>query len=410
MKKIYFDHSATTPADKAVVKKMLPFFNSRFGNPSSIHGFGQSAMTAVDEARSEAAKFLNCKADEIVFTSGATEANNLAFGGLIKGLQRKYKNQKFHIITSVIEHDSVLKPFAELERNGTEVTYIPVKPNGVVDSEVIRSAIKSNTVLVSIMYVNSEVGSIQPIKDIGKTIKKINEKKNKEWLNIEPDKRPDKPMTIFFHTDATQAANFLNCDVEFNYLDMLSLSGHKIYGPKGVGLLYVKKGVPVAALQLGGHHEGNRRSGTLNTPGIVGLGEALKRLDNKTVENNNNKISKLRDQLVEGLKKKIPDIVLNTDRSNATPAHAHFSFVGIEGESILIALDLEGVAVSTGSACASNSLKASHVLVAMGIKVEVSHSSIRFSLGKYNTKEEIKHLINILPPIVARLRNISPQL
>lgn len=408
MKKVYFDHSATTPLDKDVLKKMLPYFNAKFGNPSSIHSFGQTAIMAVDEARSEAAKFLNCATNEIIFTSGSTEANNLAILGLAKGLSKKYKNEKLHVVTSVIEHDSVLEPFAELERAGIEVTYIGVDSKGLVDPMQISEAIKDNTVLVSIMHVNSEVGSIQPIKEIGKNISKLNDKRNKEWLKLEPEKRGEKPKQVYFHTDATQAANFLNCDVRNNYVDMLSLSGHKIYGPKGTGILYVKTSVPIAAIQLGGHHEGNRRSGTLNTPGIVGLGEALKKLDKKTVETNNKKISKLRDLLVYGLQKKIPDIILNTDRQNATPGHAHFSFLGVEGESILIALDLEGIAVSTGSACASNSLKASHVLVAMGIKVEVSHSSIRFSLGKYNTKEEINYLIKILPPIIKKLRKISP--
>ena len=411
MKKIYFDHSATTPVDKDVLKEMMPYFTKNFGNPSSIHGFGQKAMAGVDQARTHAANFLNCQPDEIVFTSGSTEANNLAINGVAKAINKKNKGaKKLHIITSVIEHDSVLEPIAGLEREGFEVSHISVKPNGVIDLDELRNAIKDNTVLVSIMYVNSEVGSIQPIREIGKIIKKNNENKLKTWQNREPSERGDKPDLIYFHTDATQAANFLSCDTQHNYIDLLSISGHKIYGPKGVGLLFVKSGTPISATQLGGHHENNRRSGTLNTTGILGLGKALKNLDSEKIQENNQKISEIRDLLVSGIQKNIPDVVLNTDRENSTPAHAHFSFLGVEGESILIALDLAGIAVSTGSACASNSLKASHVVVAMGIKIEVAHSSIRFSLGKYNTVQEVEKLIKILPPIISRLRKMSPDL
>jgi cysteine desulfurase len=409
MKRIYFDHSASTPVDADVLKKMLPFFSTHFGNASSVHSFGQQAHKAVDEARQSAADFLNCGPDEIVFTSGATEANNLAVSGVMKAMRRRYKNDKLHVITSVIEHDSILEPFAGLERDGIEVSHVPVKPNGVIDPEVLRGMIKPETVLVSIMYVNSEVGSIQPIRDVGKIIRKINEKKLRDWQRADTKKRGEKPRSILFHTDATQAVNFLDCNVKNNFLDMLSLSGHKIYGPKGIGLLYVKSGAPIAAMQLGGHHEGNRRSGTLNTPGIVGLGAALAKLTPKATAADNRKISRLRDSLITGITKKIPDVILNTDQSIATPAHAHFSFLGVEGESILIALDLEGIAVSTGSACASQSLKASHVLVAMGIKVEIAHNSIRFSLGKHNTPDDIKKILAVLPAIVKRLRRISTE-
>lgn len=405
---IYLDHSATTPVDADVLKAMLPYFSQNFGNPSSVHQFGQRAMAGVDQARSEAAAFLNCEANEIVFTSGSTEANNLALKGVIAALRKKDPNGKLHMITSVIEHDSVLEPIAELERSGVEVTHVPVDSAGVVDLKFLESSIKENTALVSIMYVNSEVGSIQPIKAIGKMIKKVNERRLKDWNNLKPDQRPVKPQPIYFHTDATQAANFLTCDTQELNLDLLSLSAHKIYGPKGVGLLYVRKDVPLLAQQLGGHHENNRRSGTINTPGIVGMGRAVRNLTPENRENNNQKIAKLRDQLVDGLLKNIPGAILNTDRLNSTPAHAHFSFPGVEGETTLIALDLEGVAVSTGSACASNSLKASHVLIAMGIKVEIAHTSIRFTLGKHTTSTEIKKVISVLPPIIIRFRNMSP--
>jgi cysteine desulfurase len=409
MKRIYLDHSATTPIDKVVLKSMLPYFTSKFGNPSSVHTFGQQAAAGVERAREQAAKFLNTAPDEIIFTSGSTEANNLAIKGIIAAARRKNPSEKIHVITSVIEHDSVLEPFAELERTGGEVTHLPVDAKGVIRLSELGQAIKENTRLVSIMYVNSEVGSAQPVKEIGKMIRKINERKHKDWSRTDPKTRGERPDSIYFHTDATQAVNFFDCDVKLNNLDAMSLSGHKIYGPKGIGLLYLKKGTPIIAQQTGGHHELNRRSGTLNVPGIVGLGAALAELSPKIKGKNNKDIARVRDQLISGLTKAIPDIVLNTDTKNSTPAHAHFSFLGVEGESILIALDMAGVAVSTGSACASNSLKASHVLVAMGIPVEVAHNSIRFTLGKHTTAAEIKTVIKILPPLIKKLRKISTE-
>jgi cysteine desulfurase len=260
------------------------------------------------------------------------------------------------------------------------------------------------------MWANAEIGSIMPIREIGKAIKKINNKRMKAWNQSRPEQRGGKPRPIYFHTDATQALNFIRCDVAWNYVDMLSLSGHKIYGPKGVGALYKKTGVPLAAVQRGGHHENSLRSGTLNVPGIVGLGAAIEQLDDEAMEKNNRQIAKLRAELVGGILKNIPDTVLNTDILHGTPAHANFLFPGVEGESILISLDMEGVAVSTGSACASGSLEPSHVLLAMGIKPEIAHSSIRFSLGKYNTMEEIRRVIKVLSPIIARLRKMAPKL
>lgn len=407
-KAIYFDHSATTPVDPGVLKAMLPYFSREFGNPSSVHGFGQRAAAAVERARLQAAAFLNAAPGEVVFTSGATEANNLALRGLVESLRRRQPERKLHLVTTVIEHDSILEPVAALERSGVEVTHLPVDGRGVIAIADLEKAIKDNTALVSLMYVNSEVGSVQPIKQAGKLIRKLNERRLKAWNNAKPAERGDKPQPIYFHTDATQAANFFSCDVQALNLDLLSLSGHKVYGPKGVGLLYARQGTPLVAQQLGGHHEGNRRSGTLNAPGIVGLGQALAAVTPAKQAATNKKIARLRDQLVAGITKALPEAILNTDREQATPAHAHFSFPGVEGESILIALDLAGIAVSTGSACASNSLKASHVLVAMGIEVEVAHSSIRFSLGKHNTAEEIRRLVKTLPPIIERLHRMSP--
>lgn len=417
--KIYLDHSASTPMDKKVLAAMTPYFINKFGNPSSLHGFGQAAMAGVDKAREQVTDFLNCASEEIIFTSGATESDNLALRGVIKALtpspvpgvagESGIGNiKKLHIITTSIEHDAVLEPCAEMEKEGVEITYLPVKSNGVVDLEEFKKAIKDNTALVSVMYVNSEVGSIQPIREIGKIVKKINEKKLNDWKKARTKNRGAKPQPIYFHTDATQALNFLNCDTKYLHVDLLSLSGHKIYGPKGVGALFIKNGTLIKAIQLGGHHEKNLRSGTLNVPGIVGLGEAVNLLGKKNVENNNKKISRLRDGLVKDIIQRIPDIILNTDRENSTPAHAHFSFLGVEGESILIALDLAGIAVSTGSACASGSLKPSHVLLAMGIKQDIAHNSIRFSLGKNNTEAQIKRVIKILPPIIKRLRDMSP--
>jgi cysteine desulfurase len=258
------------------------------------------------------------------------------------------------------------------------------------------------------MWVNSEVGAIMPVREIGKLIKKHNEKREREWRKRSTGERGERPRPIYFHTDATQAANFIPCNVKENYIDLLSMSGHKIYGPKGVGVLYRREGVPLESLQRGGHHENNIRSGTLNVTGIVGLGSAVGLLDKKNQEKNNKKIAAVRDKLVAGIEKAIPNAVLNTDRQASTPAHAHFTFMGVEGESTLIALDLEGIAVSTGSACASGSLKASHVLLAMGIDKEVAHYSVRFTLGRHTGEEDIKVVLEKLPPIIERLRKMNP--
>ena len=407
-KHLYFDHSASTPVNKAVLKSMLPYFTELYGNPSSIHTVGQEAMKGVDDAKNSISQYFKCKPDELIFTSGATEANNLAIIGIIKALEKKWPGQKFHTITSVIEHDSVLEPFGAIQKMGHEVSHISVDHRGVVKLNELKAAIKDNTVFISIMQVNSEVGSIQPIREIGKIVKKANEARLKIWQKDRSNARGEKPQPIIFHTDATQGINFLPLNVNDLNLDTFSMSAHKIYGPKGVGLLYVRQGTPIIAQIVGGHHQNNRRSGTLNTAGIVGLAEAIKQISPEVQEKTNKEIAVVRDYLIEGLIKKIPNIVLNTAREISTPAHAHFSFIGVEGESILIALDLEGIAVSTGSACASNSLKASHVIVAMGIKVEVAHSSIRFSLGKMNTTKDVDVLLKKLPPIIKRLRSFNP--
>lgn len=398
-KSVYLDHSATTPVDKTVLKAMSPYFSKIYGNSSSLHSFGQKALAAVIKARENVANILNCQASEIIFTSGATESDNLAILGEVNALKKSNQDNNLHVITSAIEHPAVLETFRQLETNGVEVTYLPVEKNGIVNLEIFKKVVKDNTVFVSIMYVNSEVGNIQPIREIGKIIEKINKQRIKQ-------KNKNK---IYFHTDAVQALNFLNCDVKYLHVDLLSLSGHKIYGPKGVGALFVKNGTPINGIQLGGHHEKNLRSGTLNVSGIVGLSAAIKLLA-KNQAKNNKKIAKLRDEFIALIKRKVPKIIINTDLKNATPAHANISFAGAEGESILIALDLEGIAVSTGSACASASLKASPVLLAMGIKDEIAHSTVRFTFGKNNTKKELKTVLKVLPPLIKRLRQMAPEL
>lgn len=385
MKIAYFDHSATTPVDPRVLKEMMPFFQTKFGNASSIHYLGRISESAIEQTRQKVAKALNCEPSEIIFTSGSTESNNLVFKGLIANFK---KDQKIHIIVSSIEHDSVLEPCAELEKQGIEVTYLPVQKNGMIEINDLKKALKKETVLVSIMTANNEVGIIQPIKEIGKL---LSEQKKK----------------IFFHTDATQALNALQCDVLKMKVDFLSLSGHKIYGPKGVGALFVKKGSPLKAIQLGGHQENNLRSGTNNVPGIVGLGKALE-LAQKEMVKNNKKISKLRNFLIKNILEKIPEVKLNTDLAHSLPSHAHFSFLGVEGEALLLDLDFNGIAVSTGSACSSKSLEPSETLIAMGISPEIVHGSIRFSLGKNNTQEEVEKVIKILPKIVAKFRKMNP--
>lgn len=385
MKIAYFDHSATTPVDPRVLKEMMPFFQTKFGNASSIHYLGRISESAIEQTRQKVAKALNCEPSEIIFTSGSTESNNLVFKGLIANFK---KDQKIHIIVSSIEHDSVLEPCAELEKQGIEVTYLPVQKNGMIEINDLKKALKKETVLVSIMTANNEVGIIQPIKEIGKL---LSEQKKK----------------IFFHTDATQALNALQCDVLKMKVDFLSLSGHKIYGPKGVGALFVKKGSPLKAIQLGGHQENNLRSGTSNVPGIVGLGKALE-LAQKEMVKNNKKISKLRNFLIKNILEKIPEVKLNTDLAHSLPSHAHFSFLGVEGEALLLDLDFNGIAVSTGSACSSKSLEPSETLIAMGISPEIVHGSIRFSLGKNNTQEDVEKVIKILPKIVAKFRKMNP--
>ena len=397
MKRIYLDYAATFPTKKTVLQAMQPYFLDKFGNPSSLHSFGQEARAGVDWAREQVAKFLNCKPTEIIFTSGGTESDNLAIRGVIEGQRAKSKEQKLpHIITSAIEHHAVLHTCQDLEKKGlAEVTYLPVDKFGRVSVSDVRKAIKENTVLVSIMYANNEVGTIEPIRDIGKMIEKTNKFRISDF-----------GFRILFHTDAVQAIGYLNCDVKYLHIDMLSLSAHKFGGPKGVGALYVKEGINLVPEITGGGQEYKKRAGTENVPAIVGLSAAIATINNQ--QSTINKIQKLRDKLIDGILREIPDVILTGHPKERLPNIASFCFKYIEGESIMLNLDLKGVAVSTGSACTSGSLQPSHVLMACGFNHETTQGFIRFSLGEDTTEEEIDYVLKILPPIVKRLRKMSP--
>ena len=381
MSKIYLDYAATTPIDPKVLKAMLPYLKKEFGNPSSIYNFGQKALRAVDEARQVVANFLDCSASEIVFTGSATEADNLAIFGVIKAT----KISKPHIITSQIEHHAVLEPCHELEKQGVEVTYLPVDKEGLVRVTDVKKAIKENTVLVSIMYANNEIGTVQPIAEISKVV----------------------TPKILFHTDAAQAVNYLDCDVKKLGVDLLTLSSHKIYGPKGAGALFVKKGTKISPLIYGGGHEAGLRSGTENVAGIVGLSQALKEIQDPKIKIQNIKTKHFRDKIIKTILKIIPDVRLNGSSLQRLPNNVNLSFKGAEGEAIVIALDQKGIAVSTGSACSSKTLELSHVLLALGLLEEEIHGSLRITLGRYTTQKEIEKFFKVLPPIIERLRKIS---
>ncbi|MFC1613160.1 cysteine desulfurase family protein [Patescibacteria group bacterium] len=391
-KKIYLDNAATTPTDPRVFKAMMPYLQDKYGNSSSQHSFGQDTMKAVNKAKNQLADFLNCNVNEIIFTSGATESNNLAIQGYVRGLCGKS-----HIITSQIEHPSVLEVCKALEKQGIEVTYVDVNKDGLVDVENVKKAIKKNTVLISIMYVNNETGIIQPIREIGKMVKKYNKSIRVSASN----------PRLVFHTDATQAINYCNCNVKYLHVDMLSLSGHKIYGPKGVGGLYVSKNIKLLPINYGGHQENGLRAGTYNTPAIVGLGKAIE-IISKPASAENKKIAGLRDKIIKEVTKKLPDIHINGSLDNRIPSNINLSFKDVDGESVMIMLDMEGIAVSTGSACSSGSTEPSHVLMAMGISHRLAESSIRITLGKYNTAKEINSSINKLVNVIKKLRKVSP--
>ncbi|MDD5589951.1 MAG: cysteine desulfurase family protein [Candidatus Portnoybacteria bacterium] len=394
-KQIYLDNAATTRVDEEVFGIMKPYFCDKFGNASSAHALGREAREAVEKARSQAAEFLGCKAEEIIFTSGATESNNLAIKGVISKGLRQAQGKSFlpHIITTKIEHHCVLDSCENLEKSGlAEVTYLPVNNEGIIEPEELKKAIRENTILVSVMYANNEIGTIQPIKELGKLLKEINSKRS-------ADKK------IYFHTDAVQAANYLDCDVNILGADLLSFSAHKFYGPKGVGALFIKKGTPVKKIQDGGAHESNLRAGTYNTAGIVGMGAAIQRVISEKSKVKN--IQNLRDKMIDAVLKIIPNSRLNGSREKRLPNNANFSFRGAEGEAVMMALDAEGIAISTGSACASENLAPSHVLTAIGLGPEDSHTSIRVTLGRQTTENDIDDFVKILEKTLAHLRQIS---
>lgn len=382
MQNIYFDHAATTPVDPRVLEKMLPYFTDNFGNPNSQHAFGRRAVTAVDEARDTVAKCIGAKPSEIYFTSGGTESDNWAMRGAAHALANRGK----HLIISAVEHPAMLSAAKELQREGFEVTLAPVDGYGVVDLAKLEEAIRPDTVFIGVMAANNEVGTLQPVKEIAALAK---------------------ARGIAFFTDAVQAAGTLEVNVKELGADMLSLSGHKFYGPKGVGVLYVRSGLKLARLVAGGHQERGMRGGTTNVPGIVGLAEAL-RLSQEHLHENAAYVAGLRDRFVARVQREIPFVKYNGHPENRLPGNANFSFRYIEGESLLFSLDLAGIAVSSGSACSSGSLEPSHVLLAMGVPEGLAHGSIRFSFGRENTAGEVDYAVDRLKEIVVRLRALSP--
>jgi cysteine desulfurase len=396
--RIYLDYAATTPVDKNVLAEMLPYFSEKFGNAMSIHSFGQDAMQAVDAARGKIATFFNAIPAEIIFTSGATEANNITVKGVLKSYYSKADNAKIkpHIITSAIEHHCILDSCKAVEReNLAEVSYIKPSKDGVIKISDINKAIKNNTILISVMYVNNEIGTVQPIEKIGKLVKKMNAQKK------------ESATKIIFHTDATQAINYFDCDTKKLGVDLLSMSAHKIYGPKGVGILYVKKGTAIKKIQDGGDQEYKMRAGTHNVPGIVGAGKAIELIQSQKSKVENLRILKLRDYLIERVLHEIPNAILNGSKIKRSPNNTNFTFRDVEGEGLLLSLDMEGVAGSTGSACSSGALSPSHVLMAIGLKAEQAHGSLRLTLGKHTTKQEINNTVTKLKTVVNRLRKIS---
>ncbi len=380
---IYLDHAATTPVDPKVVEAMLPYFSERYGNASSIYRLGQEAHQAMEEARKAVAEILNAQPREIIFTGCGSESDNLA----IRGVAWANRERGNHIITSSIEHHAVSHTCEQLQKHfGLEVTYLPVDRYGVVDPDDVARAITDHTVLISVMYANNEVGTLEPISEIGKIARSHG---------------------ILFHTDAVQAGGTLTLDVEGLNVDLMSLSGHKFYAPKGVGVLYVRRGVKLLPMQTGGGHERGRRAGTENIPYMVGFAKALQ-LAHSQREEENARLKALRDRLIEGVLSSIPQSHLTGHPTQRLANSASFTFRYVEGDSILLHLDLEGIAASSGSACTSGSLEPSHVLMAMGIPPEVAHGSLRLTLGRSNTNQQIDYVLGVLSGIMERLRAMSP--
>ena len=382
MRNVYMDYAATTYVKPEVLEEMMPFFTEKYGNPSSFYGISRETKMAIDKAWSRVSKALNCDPNEIYFTGGGSEADNWA----IKGIASAHRKKGNHIITTKIEHHAVLHTCEYLEKNGFEVTYLNVDKEGFIDLEELKNAITDKTILVSIMFANNEIGTIQPVKEIGEICRE---------------------RKVLFHTDAVQAIGNIPVDVKEMNIDLLSLAGHKVYGPKGIGALYIRKGVRIDNLIHGGGQERARRAGTENTASIVGLGKAIE-LATESLEEHNKKITKLRDRLIDGLLK-VPHTRLNGPRGEKRlPGNANITFEFIEGESILLSLDFEGVCASSGSACTSGSLDPSHVLLAIGLPHELAHGSLRLTLGDGSTDEDVDYVLEVVPPIIERLRNMSP--
>lgn len=383
MQKVYLDNAATTMVRQEVLDAMIPAFTTYYGNPSSLHEFARDAGKLVDEARVKVAAAIGAKPDEIVFTGDGSESDNMVLRGVAAANKKKGK----HIITSAVEHHAVLYTLQAMEREGVaELTILPVDEYGLVTPEQVRDAIRDDTVLVSIMFANNEVGTIMPVAEIGKVCRE---------------------KGVLFHTDAVQAVGHVPINVSEMNIDMLSMSAHKFHGPKGIGALYIKKGVRVPALIIGGGQEKKRRAGTENVPGIVGMGRALE-LAVEHMEANAVRVGALRDKLMKGIPAAIPDVKLNGHPTKRLPNNVNFSIRYIEGESILLMLDINGIAASSGSACTSGSLDPSHVLLAMGLPHEVAHGSLRLTLSEFTTEQEIDYVLDLLPQIVQRLRDMSP--
>lgn len=384
MKRSYLDYAATTPARPEVVEAMRPYFTEAFGNPSTIYSYGQEAKGAVEAARAKIARLLNAREEEIVFTSGGTEADNFALTGVAYAGEGK----KDHIITSAVEHHAVLEAAKFLEKRGVKVTYLPVDEHGFVDPDDVRKALTAKTALISVMHANNEVGTIEPIEEIGRIAREAG---------------------VYFHTDAVQTVGHIGVDVEKLGVNLLSLSGHKLYGPKGIGALYIRKGTRITPFMHGGEQEKRRRAGTENVPGIVGLGVAAE-LGQGEMDEEAVRLSQLRDRLAQGLQERIEHIHFNGHPVKRLPNNVNICVGFVEGESMVLNLDLEGLCASTGSACSSASLEPSHVLSALGLPPELAHGSLRFTLGKWTTDKDIDRVLEVLPRIVAKLRAMSPLL
>ncbi|HZH94061.1 MAG TPA: cysteine desulfurase NifS [Tissierellaceae bacterium] len=381
-KMIYMDHSATTPVKKEVLQEMLPYFSEYYGNPSSVYQLSSKSKLAIDKARDQVAKGLGAKKSEIYFTGGGSEADNWA----IKGIAYRHRDKGNHIITTKIEHHAVLHTCEYLENQGFEVTYLDVDEYGMISLEDLEGAIRDNTILISIMFANNEIGTVQPVKEIGEIARR---------------------HKVLFHTDAVQAVGSIKIDVNEMNIDLLSMSAHKLYGPKGVGALYIRQGTRIDPLIAGGAQERNKRAGTENIAGIVGTGKAVE-LAYEHLEENNRKLISLRERLIKGINGKIPHVRLNGHPEKRLPGNVNFCFQFIEGEALLLSLDMVGVAGSSGSACTSGSLDPSHVLLSIGLPHEIAHGSLRLSLGLGNTEEEVDYVVDQLVGIVDRLRKMSP--